>query len=307
MTNDWPLVSIVLSTYNGAKFIAEQLQSLEKQTYPNIQFICCDNNSTDGTTHLLKEWCDTMPDSIFLIQREKGLNKAFFYAARHASGEYIMFCDQDDIWVDSKVEQLVAFHQLHPDAGMVYCLSKPFREKLPENMENTGPINRIENSDVRQTMLISFTMGHNICIRKKVYDKLPEIDSEIIAYDWWITVGAMLSGGIKCLKKNLTYWRRHSQSTSDAMNDGLFWQQRIRYLKEFYKHPLMNADNRIWIGKAIEAFQELGNKKFSVQLFKFLMSNARVIYFYKPTKVASLEWLSYLKWSYKLSRRSHRV
>lgn len=307
MSENLPLVSIVLCAYNGGQFIAEQLKSLEEQTYPNIEFICSDNNSTDGTAAILGTWCRSRPKATFILQKNKGLNSNFFYAADKATGRYIIFCDQDDIWLPTKVAELVAFHQRHPTAGMVYCLSKSFTKHLPQNLFNTGDIKRIEGSNIRQTMLISFTLGHNICIRKEVYDKLPKTSSEIVAYDWWITVGAMLCGGIKCLKKNLTYWRRHEESTTDEMNKGLFWQQRIGYLRVFLMHPLLSAEDRQWIENAIAAFQDIKGKPFSFKLFGFLLSNAKTIFFYKTKTTTFSLWFSYIKWSAKMSRNDYRV
>ena len=225
MDKGFPLVSIVMCSYNGELFIQEQLSSLEKQTYPNIEFICSDNNSTDTTPSILKIWCSQQSNRNFFTCTVKGLNSNFYSALAYATGEYIIFCDQDDIWLPTKVEKLIAFHQQHPESSMVYCLSKEFNGEVPADTA-IGKRNYLEGTDIRKTMLLSFTLGHNMCIRKEVLQKMPPSPDEVIAFDWWITVSAMCIGSIKCLPEVLTFWRKHSNNTTLFLNSA----RRIRLM-----------------------------------------------------------------------------
>ena len=104
------LVSVVLCARNGAAFIGEQLKSLEQQTYPSLEFICADNSSTDGTADILRAWCEDKLNRKFISCTAPGLNKTFFTAMQYATGEFIIFCDQDDVWLPNKIEALVNFH-----------------------------------------------------------------------------------------------------------------------------------------------------------------------------------------------------
>ena len=227
----FPLVSIVMCTYNGEQYINGQLRSLEQQTYPNIEFICSDNNSTDSTATILKDWCNKKTERNFFNCTVKGLNSNFYSALSHATGEFIIFCDQDDVWLNDKVEKLVAFHQQNPHCSLVYCLSKEFHGELPTDTA-IGKRNYLEGTDVRKTMLISFTLGHNLCIKRVVLKKMPPSPDEIIAFDWWITVSAMCLGPIKCLPEVLTFWRKHSTNTTHFLNSDLFYKSRIAYLEK---------------------------------------------------------------------------
>jgi glycosyltransferase involved in cell wall biosynthesis len=303
--NSLPLVSIVLCAYNGEAFLKEQLFSLENQTYKNIEFICSDNDSTDKTSAILTQWCNENENRKFFSCKEKGLNKNFFSAVKYATGTYIIFCDQDDIWLETKVEELINFHEQNANASMVYCLSKPFTDKPPADLRIKNPINRIDGMDIRKTLFVSHTLGHNICIKKVNLDKIPVPENETVAFDWWITVSAMCLGNIKCLHKILTFWRQHKSNTSNRFNEGSYYENRIKYLRQFETNELINKDQKKWIQNAIGGFSELAEKKFSKKLFLFFIKNADIIFFYKTKKNPVLKWISFTKWALKLSRKNN--
>ncbi|MEO6489941.1 MAG: glycosyltransferase [Ferruginibacter sp.] len=302
-----PLVSVVICTYNGELFLNEQLTSLEQQDYPNLQFICSDNNSSDNTATILKDWCSKAGNRIFTSIKVKGLNKNFFHAIKFAGGDYIIFCDQDDIWLPCKITRLVTFHENNLDASMVYCLSQPFTGTIPKAVTgNTKGIIRLEGTEIKRSLLISFTLGHNMLISQKVLRSIPHPTGETIAYDWWITLSAMCLGPIRCLQEHLTLWRQHPGNVTKVLNEDLFFISRIEYLNAFLGNLLINAPNRSWITEARKQFITLSNKRFSYSLFLFLLKNARHIFFYKRKVTKMSEWISYIKWSFRMSRRTYR-
>lgn len=304
MATGFPLVSIVMCTYNGENFIDAQLHSLEQQTYPNIEFICSDNNSTDKTAVLVKAWCSKKENRLFFSCEAKGLNSNFYSALAHATGEYIIFCDQDDVWLPDKVEKLLAFHQQHPHSSLVYCLSKEFYGELPKDT-SIGQRNYLEGTDIRKTMLISFTLGHNLCIKNELLQKMPPSPDEVVAFDWWITVCAMCIGPIKCLPEVLTFWRKHATNTTHFLNSDYFYKSRIAYLQRFHDNPLVKEEDKKWINELIKQLSELGDKKFSFGLLRFYLANANTIFFYKTKKNPFTKWISFFKWSVKMSKQSH--
>lgn len=102
-------VSVVLCTYNGAKYLREQLESVVNQTYPLHELLIQDDGSTDGTTDIAAEYAAKYPFVRCLQNDGKhGLNPNFFSAMRKATGDYIAICDQDDIWELDKIEKQVA-------------------------------------------------------------------------------------------------------------------------------------------------------------------------------------------------------
>jgi glycosyltransferase involved in cell wall biosynthesis len=300
-----PLVSIILCSYNGEEYLEEQLHSLDTQTYKNIEVICSDNNSTDKSAEILSNWCNKQTNRKLIHCSEKGLNKNFFDAIKHAKGDFVIFCDQDDIWMPDKVEKLLRFHQENEQASMVYCLSDQFTGNTP-GISSKINIIPLEGDDIRKTLLISFTLGHNILIRKSILDKIPVPPNESVAYDWWITVSAMCMGFVKCLPEVLTHWRQHTNNTTKKINDDYFYSGRIQYLQAFSKNKLVSKDYQQWINEAINNFASLREAPFSFRLFRFILSNARLIFFYKKKKNGLQKWISYTKWAFRMSKRNYR-
>lgn len=300
-----PLVSIVLCTRNGQKFLREQLDSIDGQTYPNLEVICSDNNSTDDTPVILSTWCNKKAGRTLLSFAEPGLNKNFYNGIKHAKGTYIMFCDQDDIWLPEKTEKLVAFHEANKHASMVYCLSTPFKGS-PVPAKRKQGINKLEGTEIKKTLLVSFTLGHNILIRRSMLDSLPVPADEVIAYDWWITVSAMCLGPVKCLPESLTYWRQHPLNTTKTLNKDLFYKSRAAYLQAWLKNSCIRIEDKLWITEARKRFLSLSNYKFSLSLFYFLLRNAHLIFFYKNKQHFVQKQLSFFKSALRMSRQGYR-
>lgn len=113
-----PLVSVVVPAYNCSEFIDETLESLFAQDYPNVEIVVVNDGSTDGTLARLSTYAERIrivdqPNAGAPVARNRGMQ-----AAR---GDFVCFCDADDIWAKTKIGDQVAYLQAHPDVGMVYC------------------------------------------------------------------------------------------------------------------------------------------------------------------------------------------
>lgn len=102
------MISIAMATYNGEKYLREQLDSIFAQTYQNFEFIVCDDCSTDSTVQILREY-EKKDDRIkvFVNEENLGFKKNFEKAIRLCSGDYIALSDQDDIWMENHLEVLL--------------------------------------------------------------------------------------------------------------------------------------------------------------------------------------------------------
>src|ERR1700761_147440 len=113
-----PLVSILVSNYNYARYIGESIQSALDQTYSNFELIICDDGSTDDSISIIEEYQRKDP-RIKLIRKTNGGQASGFNAAFAASrGEIIALLDSDDLFLPRKVERIVADFQAHPDCGL---------------------------------------------------------------------------------------------------------------------------------------------------------------------------------------------
>lgn len=100
-----PQISIAMATYNGAPFLKTQLDSLAQQKRPPLELVVCDDQSTDATFSVLKNFEKTapFPVRVYTNERRLGYKQNFMKAASSCEGDVIAFCDQDDIWNENKI------------------------------------------------------------------------------------------------------------------------------------------------------------------------------------------------------------
>lgn len=129
-------VIILLSTYNGEKYIEQQINSLLKQTYKNINIYVRDDGSKDGTLEILKKYEEK--GEIFLIQGKNiGFINSFMELLKKVEkADYYSFCDQDDVWNEDKIERAVrALEKEDNDKILLYASNYEFYDS---NMEFLG-------------------------------------------------------------------------------------------------------------------------------------------------------------------------
>ena len=100
-------VAVVLSTYNGEKYVKEQLDSILKQTYKNVEIIVRDDGSKDSTVEIIKEYQEKHKNIKLVVGENLGFIKSFFELLKIAEADYYSYADQDDIWVKNKIELAV--------------------------------------------------------------------------------------------------------------------------------------------------------------------------------------------------------
>ena len=103
-------VNIVLSTYNGERFLTEQIQSIQKQTFTDWQLLIRDDGSTDRTPEIIKEFVKNDERIKFINEDNRenfGVIKNFYTLVHYEAADYYFFSDQDDIWLNHKVEKFI--------------------------------------------------------------------------------------------------------------------------------------------------------------------------------------------------------
>jgi glycosyltransferase involved in cell wall biosynthesis len=123
-----PMVSVVMSFLNGAKFIREAVESVLAQTYDHWELWLVDDGSTDDSTRIALRYADEHPGRVFYLEHRdhenRGVCASRNMAIRHARGKYIALLDVDDVWLPHKLERQVAILQSQPQAAMVYGASQ---------------------------------------------------------------------------------------------------------------------------------------------------------------------------------------
>jgi len=199
-------ISVVMCTYNGEKFIREQLDSIVSQTYPIYELIIQDDCSTDNTIEIIQEYASKYKFiKPYKNKKNIGFNKNFKEAILKATGDYIAISDQDDIWYKDKLKI-----QLDNIGKHSLCTSSYHKDTKYEvgSMKNIiTPTNSFEYH-----LFTNSIPGHTMLIDKEFVQNFFTNWSIHIVYDWWIVINAYLSNGIICVNTPLNWHRPHSNS-----------------------------------------------------------------------------------------------
>jgi glycosyltransferase involved in cell wall biosynthesis len=200
----------VLCTYNGERFLQAQIDSLLQQTYSNIEIIISDDHSVDGTRSILQQYD---ADKKFLITYQPqnlGAIHNFAYVTRQATGEFIAFCDQDDIWLPEKIQKL---HSAIGDQLLIYSDSILIDEDGQSLQKNLSQLRKMGDvKDSRGFIFSNVVWGHAMMINRKL---LPIPAG--IPHDIWFAFKATTITGIKYLNEPLTLYRQHSTTVTTTI------------------------------------------------------------------------------------------
>ena len=210
-------VSIVLGTYNGEKFLKEQLDSIINQTYTNMEIVVTDDASTDGTKNILDDYAKKDNRiKIYFNDKNIGLIKNFEKGVQQTHGAYIAFADQDDVWAVDKIEKLVSNLG---DAMLVYCNSeyidadgKTINRKLTDYR---NPVNgrNLFLADEDSGMWVA---GHALLFRRELLDAALPF-TPYVPHDMWMACIAMLKGNIRFIPDALAFYRQHGNNACGAL------------------------------------------------------------------------------------------
>lgn len=214
-------VAVVMCTYNGAsRHLAEQLDSLFAQTQPPKEIIVQDDCSTDNTMEMLADYARRAPHGVqmrvYQNAQQQGINRNFFSAMRRATADLIAVCDQDDIWLPTKLEeQSAAIGQ----NMMCVCRSVPFTETGAEVRYDS----RRPNCNLIRLFYASM-MGHCQLLRRELLDVIPTEEEcpEIYrrtCYDVMTATAAAALDSIVLLDKVLVRQRRYAEAATYVKYD----------------------------------------------------------------------------------------
>ena len=210
-------VHVVLCTYNGARFLPEQLESLRAQTRVIDRLVISDDGSTDGTFEFLSSI--KLPPSALLIRNEQRLGAVenFSQALAQANGDIVFLCDQDDIWHRNKVERLVCELDRHGDTLLVHSnarlidgAGKPRHETLFDALSLTVSDRTRWNSESALATLVrqNVVTGATVALRRHLLDLALPIPSGYW-HDEWLALIAAAIGDVRRIDEPLVDYRIH--------------------------------------------------------------------------------------------------
>ncbi|MBX9779716.1 MAG: glycosyltransferase family 2 protein [Chitinophagaceae bacterium] len=228
--NDYPLISVVVATYNGAKFIGAQLDSIITQTYPNIEIIIVDDNSTDETQQILHQYAATYENiKVHINATNLGYVKNFEKGMVLATGDFIAPSDQDDIWLPEKLSTLM--HE-RGDHVIVYCNSILIDEQNNKIGKKLSDIKRLISYDNPIMFAVgNAAPGHAMLIKKELITKTIPFPT-MIPHDYALGYMACFFGGLKYVDQPLVLYRQHQNNVFAAVKIADSQTQRSRRTRE---------------------------------------------------------------------------
>ncbi len=190
------LVNVLVSTYNGEKYIREQLDSILGQTYGNIAVYVRDDGSSDGTVAILKEY-EKKEGIHLVVGSNAGFGSSFMQLLQLAEvGDYWAFCDQDDIWDNHKLEKAVAALRTLPEKEPnMYFHNFSLAD---EHMEITGTYrNRISQYSFQMAITECLHMGFATVVNRNLREMMLKGDVMTLpSHDWWAELIVMEFGHV---------------------------------------------------------------------------------------------------------------
>jgi glycosyltransferase involved in cell wall biosynthesis len=229
-----PHISIVMGTYNGERYLREQLESIYKQSYSNIDVVVCDDCSTDATVEILKEFSKRHGLIYFVNEMNLGLVKNFEKALSLAKGDYIALADQDDIWYPEKIELLLNnienFSLIHSSVNVIDADGKPHPNAFVVSEYSRDHSEKVNFSDFLDT---AWVLGCTSLIDKSLLEKCLPFPEGVMFHDWWLTMAAIKLGrGIKYIHQPTIKYRQYGENTAFKFFLDISWHKK-RF--EFYK------------------------------------------------------------------------
>jgi glycosyltransferase involved in cell wall biosynthesis len=214
-------ISVVMATYNGAKFLEEQIESILAQSITPSEFIVCDDHSTDGTSEILQKFAQKGCLQYFINPERIGLVGNFKRAVSYTAKEnYIALSDQDDLWLPDKLEksiELLEKIQKTDKPSMVYTdLLLVDENNSLLNPSFFSVLGSHKYQHCLETLLFgNFVLGCTVLMNSSMrsfFEDIPE--SKYYNHDAWITMIGFSFGQIGCINSPTVRYRKHQQNVT---------------------------------------------------------------------------------------------
>ena len=311
------MVDILLATYNGEKFIRQQLDSIINQSFKNWNLIIQDDASSDHTLDILLEYQEKYPKKIKVFTKKNNTGSPshnFFSLINFSKNDYVMFSDQDDIWLPNKIK-LTLDNMIK--AEKKYDKNTPLlvHTDLKVVDENLNIINdslfKYQNMNcnrdkINNLLAQNIVTGCTTMINKSLInliDKKIMVDQNIIMYDWFLALMACAFGKIIFVPKQTILYRQHKSNQVGAKKVTTF-KFMINKICNLKKLKLSIKDTYNQAKSFLEIYQKkLDKKNFELitQYIKIKDNNKfnkiKILFKYKFFKYGTLRKLGQILFS----------
>lgn len=220
-------IAILMATYNGEKYICQQIDSILSQTCKDWELYIHDDGSTDNTIAVVESYVEKYPDKIHLIDGKStgGAKYNFFYLFSQVEAPYYMTCDQDDVWLDKKIEltydRMLTIENKADVPCLVYTELRVVDSELNTIADTMSGYQRLDchkrtiNQFILQNSVTGCTMMVNRALRDKML-RITDIDNTIM-HDWWAALVAAQFGKTAFIDEPTILYRQHGDNSLGAL------------------------------------------------------------------------------------------
>lgn len=220
------MVDIIMATYNGEKFIRQQIESIIKQTFVEWNLYIHDDGSTDSTVAVIKSFDDKR---IHFIEDDIHFGNSslnFLYLINRVESDYLFFSDQDDFWLPNKIEKTLSFIKQveSTEETMPVCVGTDLKvvdsnlNMINESFYDYSKL--LKNADFNSLLVENDFTGCTMCVNKTAIDYLKAIKqkdfSKIVQHDWLIALICAADGKIAQLECQTMLYRQHQNNAVGA-------------------------------------------------------------------------------------------
>lgn len=208
------MISVCMATYNGEKYLKEQLDSILSQLSKNDELVISDDHSTDGTCQIIRSYNDSRI-KLILNTLTKGVTHNFENALIHSQGDIIFLADQDDVWLPTKIIELNHFLvQGNYDVVTGNCALTDSKLNViqPEYYTTQSPLDK----SVWGNFVKDLWLGSCMAFKREVLLQTLPFPKKMAAHDLWIALYSQLHFKCGYYPKVLQLYRRHDNTVSFA-------------------------------------------------------------------------------------------
>lgn len=274
-------IYILLATYNGEEYLSEQIDSLLAQTYNNWKLWIHDDYSSDKTVYIIQKYLEEHPDKMmFLDDNIKcgGAKENFSHLLNSIDDDfdYLMFCDQDDVWLENKIdvtlrkmlqtETLYSSKPILVHSDLIVTDSK--LNTIDTSMFAYQKLNFKFAEDIKELGISNCITGCTMMINNILFHLSKNIPNEAIMHDWWIGLLCLKNNGIiEFEKKSTILYRQHHSNTVGSIKFNILFILK-KLLKTINSIKLLKKQLD-YLGVKMNIFT-IFSKKVTHQIFRLL-------------------------------------
>lgn len=250
------MVSILLATFNGGKYIRQQLDSIKNQTFDDWVLFVRDDGSTDDTLDILAEYANNDPRIILIKDNlgSLGVRDQFLHLLSTIQADYYMFCDQDDVWFQDKIhkslKRIQDLENANPNQAILVgsdcTICGPELEIKNNSCWDHLRINPREFLNYNGICVYPFITGASMILNRKARDIIPKMPDGLPKnrpmYDWWVTMQVFKHGIVDLIYEPTRFYRQHSNNVSggiDKLDNSYF--HKLGHIRDIIKANKMRA------------------------------------------------------------------